>query len=95
METEQSCPACGHSLRRRLTPKGIANCTAILFATLMVVFLVTVAIPETQGAQPRDFRSIFVDNVAMNVANYLFILVAVIVGRVVGWVIGAVVCGTR
>ena len=94
LKTDASCSACGHVLSR-LTPKRIANCTAILFAILMVVFLVTVAIPRTQGPQPNDFRSILVYNVAMNGANYIFIMGALIVGRVIGWVIGAVVCRAR
>jgi hypothetical protein len=61
----------------------------------MAVFLVTVAIPRTQGPQPKDFGSIVATNVATDVANYVFIVGALIAGWVIGRVVGAVVCRAR
>jgi hypothetical protein len=93
MKTDLSCPRCGQFVGRGgITPLLVANCTAFFFAFLMVVFLVTVAIPRTQGSKANDLKSIIVDNLATNVANYVFILGALIVGWVVGRVAGAVFC---
>jgi hypothetical protein len=95
MKTDVCCSACGYFLGRRLTPKRVANLTSVIFAILMVVFLVTVAIPQTQGPQSNDFGSIVAHNVATNGANYVFILGAIIVGQAIGWVVGVVVCRSR
>lgn len=94
MDTDRSCPRCGSALGG-LTPARVANWTALVFALLMIVFLVTVAIPRTQGPQSHSFRSILVDNIATNVANYVFIGGALIAGWVIGWVVGALFCRAR
>jgi len=93
MEADLSCFRCGRSLPRgSLTPTRIANWTGAIFAILMFVFLVTVAIPRMEGSPPNDFMSIVANDIAMNMANYVFLFGAWFAGWVIGRVVGVVVC---
>ena len=96
MDTDRSCPRCGQVLASGgLTPTRIANWTALAFGVLMALFVVFIAMPQTQGAPPNDPKSGVANNVATYVANAIFIFGAVIVGWVIGRVVGAVVCRNR
>ena len=77
------CPTCRHSLGKGLTQAKLANLTAVIFAVLMIAFIV-----HTNMSRPprRD------EMTAVNITNALFIGGSLVVGRVIGWLLGALVC---
>ena len=82
-KADVNCPACGHNLGRGLTQKKLANLTAVVFALLMVAFVLYTNLTHPPR---RD------EMTATNITNALFIGGSLVVGRIVGWLLGAFVC---
>jgi hypothetical protein len=81
LDTDRVCSGCGGSLRRGLSPAKLANFTGILFAVLMMVFVVVYQ-PSPLGTS--NLR----EAVANSLAAGIFIGGGYAVGVVIGWVLG-------